>query len=86
MTTLVVGASGATGRLLVKQMLERGENVRVIVRPTGAIPEDIAGFDNLSVIRASVLDLNDDEMVSHVHGCHAVASCLGHTLSMKGIF
>ncbi|GEM_PF-6300437 len=27
MTTLVVGASGATGRLLVEQLLKRGQNV-----------------------------------------------------------
>jgi len=30
MVTLVVGASGATGRLLVQHLLNRGQNVRVI--------------------------------------------------------
>jgi hypothetical protein len=86
MTTLVVGASGATGQLLVKQMLERGEQVRIIVRSKEALSEEIASHANLSIIQASVLDLTDDEMVRHVSGCNAVASCLGHTLSLKGMF
>ena len=75
MTTLVVGASGATGRLLVEQMLERGEQVRIIVRSKEALPEEIASHNNLSIIQASVLDLTDDEMVRHVSGCNAIASC-----------
>ena len=32
MTTMVVGASGATGRLLVEQLLSNGECVKIIVR------------------------------------------------------
>jgi uncharacterized protein YbjT (DUF2867 family) len=32
MTTLVVGASGSTGKQLVEQLLNMGQNVRVIVR------------------------------------------------------
>ena len=86
MTTLIVGASGATGRLLVEQLLERGEHVRIIVRSKQALPEEILNHDNLSVLEASVLDITDDEMVEHVRGCDAVASCLGHNLSFKGIF
>jgi hypothetical protein len=38
------------------------------------------------VIRASVLDLSETEMLEHVKGCDAVASCLGHTISLKGMF
>jgi nucleoside-diphosphate-sugar epimerase len=86
MTTLVVGASGATGRLLVKQLLDRGLNIRIIVRSPDKLPEDIRKHDNLSVIHASVLDLSDAEMALHVRGCDSVASCLGHNLNFKGIF
>ena len=85
-TTLVVGASGATGRLLVEQLLHRGIKVRIIVRSPGILPELIKSHDNLSVIRASVLNLSDTEMTQHVSGCHALASCLGHNLSFKGMF
>jgi len=85
MTTLVVGASGATGRLLVQQLLERGQHVKAIVRSKESLPNNIASHANLSIIQASVLDLTDDEMVRHVSDCNAIASCLGHTLSLKGM-
>ncbi len=86
MTALVVGASGATGRLLVEQLLNRGLNVKVIVRSPDKLPEVLKDREKLSVIRAGVLDLSDAEMAQHVDGCVAVASCLGHNMSLKGIF
>jgi NAD(P)H-binding len=85
-TTLVVGASGATGRLLVEQLCNRGQNVRVIVRSPNKLPETLRNHDNLTTIHASVLDLSVAEIAQHVSGCDAVASCLGHNLSLKGIF
>jgi uncharacterized protein YbjT (DUF2867 family) len=51
MTVLVVGASGATGRLLVKQLLQRGLKVKVIVRSPDKLPEEIRSHENLSVRR-----------------------------------
>ena len=86
MTTLVVGASGATGRLLVAQLLDRRQNVRVIVRTPNSLPEAVKDHENLTVIQASVLDLSDAELVQHVKGCDAVASCLGHNMTFKGIY
>lgn len=86
MTVLVVGASGATGRLLVGQLLERGVSVRIIVRPRCALREHFANRENLTTICAPVLELSDAELVQHVKGCDAVASCLGHNVSLKGIY
>lgn len=86
MTTLVIGASGATGRLLVEQRLKRRQQVRIIVRSTDNQPDNVTAHKNLSVIQASILDLSDAEMSQHVSGCDALASCLGHKLSFKGIF
>jgi putative NADH-flavin reductase len=86
MTVLVVGATGATGRLLVRQLLHRGLTVKVIVRSPDKLPGDVRSHSNLSVIQASVLDLSDAEMTHHVNGCDAVASCLGHNLNLKGIY
>jgi len=86
MTTIIVGASGATGRLLVEQLLDRGQHVKVIVRSPDKLPESLSDHDHLSVICASVLDLSDAEMAQHLNGCEAVASCLGHNLSWQGIF
>ncbi|RIK73003.1 NAD-dependent epimerase [candidate division KSB1 bacterium] len=86
MTILVVGASGATGRLLVKHLLDRGQNVKIIVRSPENLPENLKKHDRLCMIHASLLDLSDAEMAEHVNGCAAVASCLGHNLSWKGIY
>ena len=86
MTTLIVGASGATGRLLVEQLLQRGHDVKIIVRTTNSFPESIKNNKNVSVIQASILDLGDAEMTQHVKGCNSIASCLGHNMSFKGIY
>ena len=86
MTVVVVGASGATGRLLVEQLLNRDLNVKVIVRSTDNLSNDIKNHPNLSIVHASVLDLSDADMALHTKGCDAVASCLGHNLTVKGMY
>lgn len=86
MTILVVGATGATGRLLVKLLLDRGHHVKAIVRSPEKLLTFLEGQERLSVIRASLLDLGDAELAEHVSDCDAVASCLGHNLTLKGIY
>lgn len=86
MTALVVGASGATGRLLVEQLLNRGQRVKIIIRTVDSLPETIKNHENVFVIQASVLDLSDAEMTQIVSGCEAIASCLGHNMSFKGLY
>ncbi|WP_221248483.1 NAD(P)-dependent oxidoreductase [Desulfuromonas versatilis] len=86
MTILVVGGTGATGRLLVSELLERGQNVKVILRSADKLPENVKNHKRLSIIQASVLSLSDADLTLHVKGCAAVASCLGHNLTFHGIF
>ncbi|MFK7875685.1 MAG: NAD(P)-dependent oxidoreductase [Paracoccaceae bacterium] len=86
MTTLIIGASGATGRLLVQELLARGQSVKIIVRSLDSLPETVKNHAHLSVIKASILDLSDAEMVRHAHGCSSVVSCLGHNLTFRGMF
>ena len=86
MTILVVGASGATGIRLVKELLNRKQFVKVIVRSPEKLPDTIRNHERLSVISASVLELSDKEMEQHVAGCNTVASCLGHNMTFKGLF
>lgn len=86
MTTLVVGATGATGRLLVEQLLEQGQQVRVIVRSATSLPDRVREHEGLTITEASLLDLSDDELLEQVKGCDAVASCLGHNMTFKGVF
>ncbi len=86
MDNLIVGASGATGRLLTEELLNRGQFVKVIVRSPDKLPTAIKNHNNLTVIQASILDLSDAELAQHVKGCDAVASCLGHNITLKGMF
>lgn len=86
MTILVVGASGATGQHVVAHLLEQGHTVKAVVRSAERLPESIRNEGNLSIIEASILDLTDAEMAEHAAGCDAVASCLGHNLTFKGIY
>ena len=86
MTILVVGASGATGRQLVEQLLIQEHKIKVIVRSPEKLPESWKNNDKLQIISASILELSDEEMSKLVHDCHAIASCLGHNINWKGIY
>lgn len=86
MKTLIVGATGATGRHLVTQLLDRGVDVHVIVRSPDRLPKDVLDHAGLTVTTANLLDLDDGTLAEVAHGCGAVASCLGHTLNLRGIF
>lgn len=86
MTILVVGASGATGSKLVEQLLIKKHKVKVIVRSPEKLPEAWVTNDNLQIISASLLELSDAKMSDIVSDCNAVASCLGHNLTWKGIY
>ncbi|MFY0640574.1 MAG: SDR family oxidoreductase [Bermanella sp.] len=86
MTTLVVGASGATGRLVVEQLLNAGEAVKIIVRSLDAIGEDMQNNPLLTVTQADLLSLTDAQLIEQAKGCQAVVSCLGHNLTFKGLF
>ena len=83
---LLLGASGATGRLLLRQLLERGCRVRAVVRRAACLPDDLAGHAHLELHRADLPDLTDAELAGMVRDCRAIASCLGHKRSFKGMF
>ncbi|SKB74354.1 NAD(P)-dependent oxidoreductase [Maribacter arcticus] len=86
MTVLVIGASGATGNKLVEQLLIQKHKVKVIVRSPEKLPKSWKTNDNLQIISASLLELSGNEMSEIVHDCNAVASCLGHNLTWKGVY
>lgn len=86
MTTLVIGASGATGRLLVEELLRSGQTVKVVVRSRDRLPDGIRHHPGLITTEAGILDLSDAEMRDLVKECDAVASCLGHNMTFRGMF
>ncbi len=86
MQTLVLGASGATGKHLVDQLLDKGHKVKLIVRTTASIPEYWKTNQSITIITASVAEMTLDQMTGHLKDCQAAASCLGHNLTWKGVF
>jgi nucleoside-diphosphate-sugar epimerase len=85
-TVLVVGGTGRTGGRVVRQLLERGVRVRTIVRSADRLPEGAATDPRLTVLKAELLSLGEDDLIAQVRGCDALISCLGHNLSLRGVF
>lgn len=87
MTILIVGATGATGKLLVKELLEKGEKVKAIVRSDEKLLDLSQKYkDNLTLISGSISQINETKLLEYVRGCDAIVSCLGHNINFKGIF
>ncbi len=85
-TVLLLGGTGRTGRLVLTQLLERGVNVRAIVRFADRLPEKVSADPGLTVVEADLLSLSDEYLRGLVQGCQAVISCLGHNTTLKGIY
>lgn len=86
MKILVAGATGATGRLVVKELLDRGEEVCTIVRSVTKLPSSITDNENFSYVEASILEISQEDMSKYLKSCDAAVSCLGHNISLKGVF
>ena len=86
MITLVVGASGSTGKLLVDQLLGSGQSVKIIVRSINSIPENWKSNDKVTIINRNITEISIAEMSEFISDCQAVASCLGHNITFKGVF
>jgi nucleoside-diphosphate-sugar epimerase len=85
-TVLLLGGTGRTGRRVVEQLLSRGVAVRAIVRSADRLASAAREDPGLTVLEADLLSLSDDELQRQVRGCDAVISCLGHGISLKGIY
>jgi len=86
MKVLVLGASGATGKLVALQLINRQINVRIVVRECATLPEEILNNPLTEVTHGNISEFNDLDMENLVHGCNAIVSCLGHNITMKGMF
>jgi putative NADH-flavin reductase len=83
---LVLGASGATGRLVLRLLLERGVETVAYVRNHANIPKEICEHPQLQVQRGEVSDLSVDDYRQMLINFDVMISCLGHRLSFKGVF
>jgi len=86
MKVLIVGASGATGRLLVQELLKSEQEVTIIVRHTDFLNDETKNHEKLTIIKKSISELSSEDILSYVDSFDAIASCLGHTMDLKGIY
>ncbi len=86
MKVLVLGASGATGKLIVGQLIKRQIHVRAVVRERAILSPEILANPLVEIVRANITEVNDPGMISLLEDCDAVVSCLGHNISIRGIF
>lgn len=84
--TLVVGASGATGKHLVDFLLKSGQKVKIIVRAAANLPENWENNAQLTIITGNINEMSIEKISEIISDCDSVASCLGHNVNFKGIF
>ena len=85
MKVLVLGGNGATGYHVVKQLLENNVDVKTIVRNPSRL-KSIENQINLKVIIANILEMDNTKLTEVLYDVDAVVSCLGHNITLKGIW
>jgi uncharacterized protein YbjT (DUF2867 family) len=73
MRILVIGATGGSGREIVKQALERGHDVVAMVRKPSKVKTT---HEHLRVVQGDVMDAASVDAA--MQGCDAVVCALGH--------
>jgi len=86
MKALVLGASGATGKLVVMQLIKRKIPTRILVRKTAVLPKEIIEDSLIETVTGNINELNQAETDQLVQNCNVIISCLGHNISLKGMF
>lgn len=86
MKALVLGASGATGKLVVQQLIKRSILVRIVVRVSAIIPGQILDDKRIEIVKGNINDFDGQKFKDLVKDCNFVFCCLGHNISLKGIY
>lgn len=86
MRALVFGASGATGKLVVRQLIKRQVNVRIVIRAGAVLSKEVQENPQVEIIRGNINEFTDSEMNNILEDCNAIVSCLGHNITLKGMF
>lgn len=71
---------------MLSQLLERGVPVCAIVRSADRLPAGAAEDPLLTVVVAELVSMSAAALRQHVAGRDAVISCLGHNVSLRGVF
>lgn len=85
MKVLVIGATGTTGRLVVKHLLDININVKAVARNKSLVLNEFKNNDHLEIIIGNISEFNLNQNIELISDCDAVVCCLGHNISLKGI-
>jgi len=86
MRVLVLGASGATGQQVVRQFINRHIHTRILIRKSAVLPKGFQENPWVEIVRGNINELKDTEMDRLLRDCDVIISCLGHNMTVKGIF
>lgn len=86
MKVLVLGATGATGKLVVQQLIKRNVEVKIVVRDSKKVLGDLINNNLIECIVGNISDFNQSEYNDLIKDCDAVISCLGHNITFRGLF
>jgi nucleoside-diphosphate-sugar epimerase len=86
MKVLLLGASGATGKLVGLQLLRKGMHLRLVIRKNAVLPRELLEASPVEIIRGNITEFNSSELAGLIADCDAVVSCLGHNITLKGMF
>ncbi len=86
MKIVVLGANGATGRQVVRELISRGIPTRILIRKTAVLDPDIEKSSYVEIVKGSISELGRSELSHLLSDCTVVISCLGHTPTLRGMF
>lgn len=86
MNMLVLGATGATGKHLTNFLIDSGHQIIIIVRSPQKLPSKVREASNIKVVKGTIPDMDETALDEILKNCDAVFSCLGHNLTLKGMY
>lgn len=86
MRVLVLGASGATGQQVVRQFINRQIHTRILIRKSAVLPKELQGNPWVEIVQGNISELKDTELNHLLRDCDVIICCLGHNMTVKGIF
>ncbi|MCX6175489.1 MAG: SDR family oxidoreductase [Ignavibacteriales bacterium] len=86
MKVLVLGATGSTGRLVVKHLININVETKIVVRDIKNVSQDFLNNKLLECVVGNISEFEQEKYLNLIIDCDAVISCLGHNISFRGIF